>query len=162
MKSTFAIFQHKTLFLSAITIGWLEVAALPNPNLIVILFGVMIVDFITGLIKSWKKGESTSKVGFVKSVTKIGVYTGAIMGVWLLANLLAQLYLQSTVDYTLFVNWTIGFLSFIELYSIFENIYETDPESKVSKKFVKPILKFLKGRIDNNPFTNPNNKDNGQ
>lgn len=150
MKSMIAIFQHKYLFLTALSWGWFEVIALPKPMLLVFLFGAMIVDFITGLVKSWRKGESTTSNGFRRTVTKMCTYMGAIVGVWLLANLM-----NATVaefDYTVFVNSSIGFLTFIEIYSIFENIYEIDPGSLLSKKFISPILRFLKGKLKDNPI----------
>jgi len=150
MKSLVAAFQYKFLFLSSFAWGWFEVIAIPKLMLLFFLFGAMLVDFVTGLMKSWRLGIATSSNGLRKTVTKICTYAGAITGVWLLANLMNASVFK--FDYTVFVNSSIGFLTFIEIYSIFENVYEIDPNSLLSKKFIAPILKFLKGRLEQNPI----------
>lgn len=142
--------------------GWFEVIAVPKPMLLLFLLGAILVDFITGIVKSWSKGKPTTPVGFRKTVTKLGTYVGSILGVWILVNILNTAYTTS-FDYTVIINGSIGFLTFIEVYSVFENIYEIDPNSLLSRKFIKPILKFLKGKLDSShpldDLTNKNKKD---
>lgn len=129
------------------TFHWFEVAAMPKPMLLFFLFGAITVDFITGLIKSWTLGKATTSIGFRKTVSKLSTYVGAIIGIWFLANLFNMMY---ETDYSLLVNGALFFLSFIELYSVFENLYQIAPKSLLSIYFIKPILKFLKGKLENN------------
>lgn len=150
MKSIASIFQHKAIFLTGMAYGWFEVTAIPKPMLLFFLFGAMAVDFITGLLKSWGLGLATSSSGFRKTVSKVGMYAGAIMGMWFIANMLGLMYPTKTVDYSVLVNGSIGFITFIEIYSIFENIYQISPNGQLSRLFIKPVLKFLKGKLENN------------
>lgn len=152
MKSLITAFNHKTFLAAGAAWGWFEIVAVPKPMLLVLLFGAIIIDLLTGLIKSWNLGKATSSTGFRKTVTKVGAYVGVILGVWFLSNIMNGMY-ETAFDYAVFVNACIGFLTFIEIYSIFENVYEIDPNSLLSKKFIKPILKFLKGKLDNNPIS---------
>lgn len=135
--------------LSAATAGWFEVAYIPKPMMVIFLIGAVIVDFITGLIRSWNKGVATSSTGFRKTVTKVGGYCGAIIGMWLLANILGIMYEKPPINYSFIVNGTIGFISFIELYSIFENISDLFPNQNLFRSFLKGIMKFLKNKIEN-------------
>lgn len=146
-----SIFHFKALMLSAFAWGWFEVVALPKPMLIFFLFLAIIIDLITGLIKSWGQGQVTTSAGFRKTVSKLLTYVAVIIGVWILANLISMGY-NTGLDYVILVDGSIGFLTFIETYSIFENIYEASPNSLLSKKFIKPILKFLKGKINSHPI----------
>lgn len=154
MRSLLAIFQHKYIMLAGMGFGWFEVVALPKPMLLVLLLGAMVVDLITGLIKSWMLGKATTSAGLRKTVAKVGVYVGVILGVWFLANILDNMDGDRGIDYTWFVNSSIGFLTFIEVYSVFENVYAIDPNSIVSRKFVKPVLKFLRGKLNEHPIDN--------
>lgn len=137
---------HVKSLLAAIVVGGIEVLFLPNPQLIFYLLGAMVVDLLTGLLKSWDSGVATTSTGFRKTVIKLGVYSCVILATWLLANLLSSIY--GKLDYAPMVNMVIGFLSFIELYSVFENIYAMAPNSALSRYIAKPFLKFLKGLLD--------------
>ncbi len=152
MRNFLLLQAHPKVYGTALIWGWLEIAFLPKPMLVFYLGGAMAVDLLTGLIKSWKMGQATKSSGFRKTVIKISTYVSTIIGVWLLANLMSQLYPK--LDYSSMVNITIGFLSFIELYSVFENIFAIDPDGALSRYIVKPVLGFLKGRLDRNPFSN--------
>lgn len=141
--------NYKPLLLSGVATGWFEVYFLPKPMMLFFLIGAIVVDFITGLIKSWGKGDATTSTGFRQTVSKLTGYIGAIIGMWFLANMLSLMYPQKVVDYSVLVNGTIGFLTFIELYSIFENVYEINPNSYLSRFFIRRVIKFLRGKLDN-------------
>lgn len=159
MKSLLTVVQNKTLLFTGLAASWLEIAFLPKPMMLLLLVFAMIIDLITGLIKSWKKGVATASAGFQRSVVKLSRYVSVVIGVWLLANVLGNMS-GAKVDYTYFVNACIGFLSFIEIYSIFENVYEIDPAGPLSKWFVGPVLKFLRGKLKNNPIEKLQNTEN--
>ncbi len=159
MKTLFLVLTHKPLLLAAIFWGIIEVAFFPKPMLLFFLAGSMVIDLLCGLMKSWKNGVATNAELFQKTVLKITRYVSVTIAVWILVNILNGMS-PSSFDYSFFVNSCIGFLSFIELYSIFENVYEIDPAGPLSKYFVGPILKFLKGRLKNNPINQlENNED---
>lgn len=103
----------------------------------------MTIDLITGLVKSWKKGRNTTSKGFKGTAIKIGTYSGIVVAASLMANVLADMY--PPIDYDFYVNLTVAFLTFVEVYSILENVYETDPKSTVSVYFIGPVLKWMKG-----------------
>lgn len=146
MRTLLCVISHPKMLLLAGGFAFLEVAILPNPLLIFVLAGAMLVDFLTGLLKSWEAKKATTSSGFRKSVVKVTVYCSAITAIWLAAVLLTAMY--PGMNYTKLVDWMISVLSLIELYSVFENIYSMAPNSKLSRWIAKPILKKLKGVID--------------
>lgn len=151
MKTLLSAFQFKGFLLTAFAWGWFEVVAVPKPMLVFFLFLSILLDLITGLIKSWSKNGYTTSVGLRKTVYKLLSYLAVIIGVWILTNLMNLTY-DVGFDYVIIVDGTIGFLTFIELYSIFENIYSANPKTLLSRKLIKPILKLLKGKIDGHPI----------
>lgn len=146
MRSLLYISTHIKPLMAAIIVAGIELKFLPNYQLIFYLGGAIIVDLFTGLLKSWDRGETTLSGGLRKTALKVGVYSCVILATWLVACLLSTLY--SKIDYTPLVNLIIGLLSFIELYSVFENVYAIAPNSALSKYIAKPFLKFLKGVIE--------------
>lgn len=146
MRTLTLFFANKKMLLTATLFGLVEVAFLPNWQLVYYLVGAMAIDLLTGLIKSWNLGKNTTSIGFRKTVTKVVMYVSIITGTWVLANLLSQMY--DKADYSPLVNLTIGFLSFIELYSVFENVYTISPSSTLSRYIAKPFLKLLRGLLD--------------
>lgn len=153
-------FQHKALLLSAFAWGWFEVEFIPRPMRVFFLGAAMAIDLASGLVKSWKKGDATSSQGFQRTVIKLTRYSSVIIATWFLANVMGSMS-PGKVDYSFLVNGCIGFLTFIEIYSIFENVYEIDPTGPLSRWFVGPALKFLRGKLKNNPFNqlNDDNED---
>ncbi|RYD50656.1 MAG: hypothetical protein EOP52_13420 [Sphingobacteriales bacterium] len=148
MRTLTMVFCNKNLLFTAIFWGWLEIAFLPNPMLIFCLFGAMLIDLITGLLKSWSTGKATTSTGFRKTVAKITMYFSLITATWILANLLQVMWSSVKIDYSPLVNLVIGILSFIELYSVFENVYAMAPNSPISRYVAKPFLKLLRGMLD--------------
>lgn len=149
-SSLLSVFSNKSVLLAGMATGLVELLIVPKPMLVLCLIGSMILDLLTGLLKSWKNGQATTSSGFRKTVTKTGTYVGVILGMYLLATMLNTLHPQDAFSYIHLVNGTISFLVFIELYSIFENAYEIDPNSFLSKYLIKRVLKFLKGNLENN------------
>ena len=145
MRTLVLFLSHPKALLLAAGVAWLEVIVIPNPVLIFVLLGAMMIDLLTGLLKSWNEGKATTSNGFRKSVIKFTTYACAIIGMWFLAVLLKQMY--GGFDYTILVNLTICILSLIELYSVFENVNAISPNSMLSKYLAKPVLKGLRGLL---------------
>lgn len=140
--------HHPILLVAGAAWGWVEIAFFPQPMLLLFLAACMFINMVTGAMKAWKSGTPTTKEGLRKTGYKLGRYGATVMSVFFMLNIIDRLD-HVDVDYTFFINGTVGFLSFVELYSIFENIEELDPTGPLSF-FIKPILKFLRGRIKNN------------
>lgn len=158
-SSLLSVFTHKSIFLASLGASLLELIIVPEPSLIVLLLGAMMVDFITGIIKSWNQGQATTSAGFRKTVTKAGAYIGVILGMWLLASLFSSSYKQDVIKYSKLVDLTITFLTMIEIYSILENSSELLPKNSLAAKGIRKILKLLKGKIDNsNPLKDIDNE----
>lgn len=131
--------------------SWVQFKFLPEPMLVVFLFMAMLVDLWLGVLKSHRKKIATKSEGLKKTAEKIVLYVTCILGVWILVNVL-ELINHSYMDYSKLVNYTIAFLTTIEIYSIMENGYSINPNSMLSKYFFKPALEFLKGTLSNHPF----------
>ena len=155
-KSLLDAFQHKPLLLGAFAWGWFEIQFLPKPMAVFLLGSMMIVDLATGIVKSWKKGEATSPEGFQRTVVKVTRYCSLVCVCVAMANVI-NINSPKSFDYSFVVNGCLGFLTFVEIYSICENVYEIDPDGILSKWLIKPFLKALKGKLKNSnplkPFT---------
>lgn len=58
------ILAHKGVIVSGIIVSWIFYALGGRDKLIYCLFGVMVIDYITGVIKSIVQGTTSSKIGF--------------------------------------------------------------------------------------------------
>ena len=125
---------------------WFSIKHLP-PNMLFIYLSVAIVfDLVTGLVKSWKKGEVTTSIGFRATVYKLAMYTGVIVGGIIIVNVISINGSDNTLV-PMFMKWLLSFLIFIECYSIFENVSETYPNSNLTRFLIDPVLKMLKGKL---------------
>lgn len=137
---------------SAITAGlfsWLTIEYFPSAMLFFYLLVAMLGDFITGLLKSWKKGQHTSSEGLRRSITKVLSYCGAILVIMVMVNVIGLVDDGNKYDLAMIINGLMGFIVFVECYSICENISEAYPESPLVKYFIVHIMTFLRGRFDN-------------
>lgn len=148
MKTILAIFTSKKASFVGTILGAVGAVAIPNSWLLILLSLAMFVDLITGLMKSWHEGKATTSSGLRKTAIKLGSYVSIVMVVWLFVNILSVAYKSEHFDYSFFVNITIAFLAFIELYSILENLYILNPKNRFFRNLVRWLMKFLKGRMD--------------
>ena len=136
---------------AAITAGffsWFTIEYFPSAMLFFWLLIAMLGDFITGLLKSWKKGSHTSSEGLRRSITKVLSYCGAILVIMTLVNVIGLVDDGNKYDLAIIINGLMGFIVFVELYSICENITEAYPESPLVKYFIIHIMSFLRGRFE--------------
>lgn len=110
-------------------------------------------DLITGLLKSWTQGLSTTSTGLRKTIIKIGSYVGTVVMVVVLVNLVSIVDVNNNINLMFLLDALMGFMVFIELYSICENIDQAYPNSPLSKYMITPILKFLRGKLSQNPIS---------
>ncbi|TAG31876.1 MAG: hypothetical protein EAZ35_02170 [Sphingobacteriia bacterium] len=121
-----------------------KIAFLPNLNLLLGVFLVMVFDFITGVIKSKLQGNDISSKGFRKTIPKLIQNVGLILVGIVMGNFLPK-------DNDLAKWVTDGFMLFIiytEVYSIVENLIGMNPDSKVARMIFTPLLSILTLGID--------------
>lgn len=126
---------------------------------IVVLFCIMIIDYITGMISAWTNAELSSKKGIVGIVKKICYLfaVAAAMGVdWLIYSGMTQIGIQ--LDYTIFFGVLVTIWLIInEIISILENL------SKIGvpmPKFLLAVVKRLKTTTENK-FESEGDKNDG-
>ena len=120
-------------------IAFFKLTFLPNMNLLTWVFIAMLIDLITGIRKAAVLGEARTSAGFRKSINKFIQYAGAIVGGVILANTLPK----NTAIVGYVQDFLLIFIIYIEVTSIFENLYAIDSKSQFAKYFIGPILKLL-------------------
>lgn len=150
---------NKTVF-SMAKISWggilLFVDLIINPtfSLFFIVLGAVILDFITGITKAKFKNVERTSEGFRKTVVKLMQYTIPIFVLWVGSKRVPGY--EATLKQI--CGWLMLFILYIEVTSIFENLYEIDKTSTISKFLYKPVLKILKFGIEHNPVVDAANK----
>lgn len=153
MNTILQIAKYPGLLLTGVTFSWLSVHYVPS---VMILFWLVIAvafDLLTGVLKAWSKGENTTSTGLRKTVIKIFSYVGTVVMLIILVNVIGVVDVNHKYDLSILIDTLMGFMVFIELYSICENISEAYPNSPLVTYMIGPILKFLKGKISKNPLT---------
>jgi hypothetical protein len=139
----------KTLFVCSLL--FIKIQFFPNAQLLLWMTIAVILDLVTGIAKAIVKGEARTSAGYRKTIIKVFQYVGAIAAAVILQNVGsindATKALLSYVNDGLTV-----FITYIEVTSIFENLYEVDNKTVLSKYFYEPILKILTFQIKNNPL----------
>jgi phage-related holin len=128
--------------------SWFGFSNTPAPILFKYLLYAMLGDLFTGLAKSWKNKKVTRSVGFKRSGIKLGIYASIILAVTILCNMFEYMDKSNRYDSMEILNWAIVFLVFTECYSIFENIEETYPKHPITRFFVTPVMRFMRGKMD--------------
>lgn len=125
----------------------------PNPAFTFALFFVVILDLLTGIFKSKKKGVATASQGMKKSVQKLTTYMSLIVLSLILTNLAKLTYGLETHlnELNLGINAVCFWLLHLEVKSILENLIiantdENGNQTEIAKFLVKIhnawILKF--------------------
>lgn len=133
----------------AISFVWFELKFLPNPMLIFLLGAAIFLDFFSGIIKSIKTGQCTTYYRLLQTGLKMATYAVIIAAMEILVNVMSMTQTSPVFDYSLIPNTASGFLIFIELYSAFLNLAKAFPRSPLTKYFLKPLIKLLKGKLEN-------------
>lgn len=117
-------------------------------QLLLALFLLIGLDFLTAMAKlRVLKIEPTSE-GQRRSVSKITQYGGAIV----VCYLLWALFKTNLPNAGIILNMILLGVMFVEVTSIFENLYEVDHKSYFGKYFIYPVLKIMKFGMVKNPL----------
>ena len=163
MDNLLAIAKAPLMILLSTSLSWLSIKYLPSGMLMMLLAGSVLLDLITGILKAWSKKICSKSEGFKRTIIKIMVYCATIVVVVILFNIIGLVDVNNKYDLTFLVNGQIAFMIFIELYSVCENILIAYPNSPLTRFMIKPFIKFLKGRLNDNPInklTNGNSEKN--
>jgi len=139
-------------FLFAGTLLFIKLTFVPNVSLLVVLFFLIAIDFATGVWKSKVNGKARTSTGFKGTVTKFIQYAAGLLasyGLAYVANQNGGEAIKFLSPYL--VDGLAVFIIYIEVTSIFENLYEADKTTPISKYFFQPVLKILTFQIKNNP-----------
>lgn len=174
MLQTFWIM--KILFLKKVT--WKAVAMLlfldfikllyfPRIDLIYWGLSFMLLDLVTGIIRSLSQNRFVFSEGIRKTLKKIFQYVGLVVLLAMLSNVIVQHpesarqtanmlgvgftdKLVTTVKYI--NNLVLLLIIYSESLSICENIVGVDPQSWISKWVIKPIYTIISLAFTKNPF----------
>jgi len=138
----------------ATSFAWFSVKYVPSLMIFFWLVIAVLGDLFTGLLKAWSKNQATTSTGLRRTATKIGSYCGAVVVVVILVNMLGFVDYENKYNLEILINGLVGFMVFIELYSICENISEAYPNSPLTKWLIIPMMKKLKGKLSKNPLDN--------
>lgn len=152
-KSLLTILCTPLLLLVGLLSTITELKFLPDGSIVELMGLSIFLDLITGLLKSWRKGIVTSSQGFKDTVIKILVYCSCIIAIWILLCIVSQTGISFMIPAVKVLNGVVAFITFTELYSIFENIDAAYPNSAFNQYLIAPILKLLKGKLSKNPIT---------
>lgn len=138
----------KLLFTTSLL--FIKIQFFPNIQFILWMSVAIVLDFVTGIVKSKAIGQARTSAGYRKTIVKFFQYAGAITcGVVLQhvgsINEGTRLLLGYMNDFLLI------FITYIEVTSIFENLYAIDSGTMIAKYFYAPVLKILTFQIKNNP-----------
>lgn len=156
LHSLLNILKTPLLLLMSISFSWLVIDHLPAAMALVWLVVATVLDLITGLMKAWTKNQISTSYGFRKTVVKVASYIAIVLLVTIFVNLIGFVDPNHKYDLALLINALIGFMTFVELFSVCENLVEAFPNSPMTKYFVLPLMKLLKGKLES---ANPLNKD---
>lgn len=130
--------------------GLMSFLKVPTPEILICLVFAVAGDLITGLLKSWATGVATKSTGFRASILKILVYVATTLAVIVLVSLIGLVDRSKSVDLKIVIDALVSAMVFIEVYSMFENISEAYPKAPITRYFINPVLKALKGRLEQN------------
>lgn len=100
--------------------AYLKIMAIP----LIILVGVMLVDYISGMIKAWNKSELNSRIGVAGVLKKLGYLLVVCVGMcvdWVISTGLNQVGIEYNNSFIVGLIVTI-WLIINELISILENL----------------------------------------
>lgn len=153
MESFEAIIKSPLLVVLTTGFSWLVVHYVPSPMALFWLVGATLLDLITGLLKAWSKKACSTSIGFRRTVIKVGSYAAIVVLVTIFVNIVGIVDVNNQYQLSALINGLIGFMTFIELFSVCENLSLAYPNSPMTQYFIKPLMKLLKGRfINNNPI----------
>lgn len=154
------LYSGSKLIWALILLG-INIILSPRATTIAIVFILIVMDFITGIIKAKLAGTARTSEGYRKTLKKIPGYILIPIVLWL-GGVYADTHVPKDSDSHTMLEvakilkeasgWVMLFIIYIETTSIFENLYEIDKKSPFNKYFIRPLLIFLKIGIEHNPL----------
>ena len=153
-------FETPRILWAGILLG-IDLVARPKAGLLAAVFILVLLDFITGVVKAKLKGVARTSQGYRKTIIKMMQYVIAILifigGGYFLKSAVPPdadgNIVQVASILTQASSYVMLFIMYIETSSIFENLYDIDQDSPFSKNFIKPVLRVLKFGIEKNPIS---------
>lgn len=134
---------------AASVLTFIKITVLPDINLMAWVFIVVVLDFLTGVLKAVYQKKARTSAGFRKTVVKFAQYGIAIIAGMVLANTVKGDEDGNMNAVISFLNsGLLVFIIYIEVTSVFENIYALDKKSKMSVYIIKPVLALLTLQLD--------------
>jgi phage-related holin len=143
---------QKTVLFTTAKIFWggtllfIDVITAPSFNMLFVVMGAIAIDFITGIAKAKAKKVARTSEGFRKTVVKLMQYLVPILVLWVASKRVPG-YETALKEIS---GWLMLFITYIEVTSIFENLYKIDNKTVIAKYVYKPALRLLKFGIENN------------
>lgn len=138
--------------LIGIVFAFIKISLFPSLHLLFWMAAAIAADFVTGVIKAIVLKQARTSSGYRKTITKFLQYGGSLFVGLALSNATKN---NVNDQLHLFISYLndglVVFIIYIEVTSIFENIYACDKESPLSKYMIAPALKILTWQLKNNP-----------
>ena len=130
---------HSTLFSTAkifwgVTLLFIDVLIHPSFNMFFVVLGAILLDFITGIAKAKFQKIARTSEGYRRTVVKLMQYIVPILVIWIASKRVPGY--EATLKEI--GGWLMLFITYIEVTSIFENLYEIDKKSVIGKYVYKP------------------------
>lgn len=144
----------KTLaaILMVLPLSILKIIVLPNIDLIALIFICVVLDFVTGVIKSVVTGVSRTSKGYRKTIVKFTQYGVGCLVSMVLASAVQEDHTVAKKVTEFLSNGIYIFIIYIECTSILENAYLIDKKSKFSQYIIKPMLALLTFQLTKIPL----------
>jgi len=139
-------------FTWGVTLLFFDLIVTPSLDMVYIVAASIVIDFITGIAKARMKKQERTSEGYRRTMVKLLQYVVPIIVLWGGSRLIHDYKDQLEK----FAGWLMLFVTYIEVTSIFENLYEIDKKSTIAKYLYKNVLKILKFGIENNPVNKIN------
>lgn len=127
------------IIIGSISLLLIKLTFFPDIKLMAWLLMAFVIDFLTGVVKSYFNKKAISSQGFRQTAIKALQYSGLLIAGIIIGN--------SFEKNSELVKWVndgmVLFLLYVEVYSIFENLRDMNPESKVAKMLFNPALTIL-------------------
>lgn len=134
---------QKTLLFGG-SLAAVELAGIPSAGLLIGLLAVVVLDFITGVLKCVLTKTPITSKGFRGTISKFVQYGFSLMiGISLSYFIEQKAGAELSNIATIANEGLILFIIYTEVASIFENLVEIDPKSPFSQNFIKPVLRLL-------------------
>jgi len=150
--SFLTILKQPLLLILSGAFSWVVIKYLPSPMAVFWLVGATLLDLLTGLLKAWSKKMCSTSIGFRRSIIKFGSYCAIVVVVTMFTNLIGVVDDNNKYNLSILIDALLGFMTFVELFSVCENVSLAFPNHPMTQYFIKPLMKILKGRFDNNPM----------